>query len=92
MTEKTILDNLLSLLAEGGIHDYRELAGKLGVSPELLGEMLLGLERMGFLKTVATSCPGSCEGCPLSAECRLAGQGRVWVLTERGAERARTLG
>jgi len=87
-----MLDSLLSLLAEGGIHDYGGLAGKLGVSPKLLEEMLLGLERTGFLKAVATRCPGSCEGCPIRAECRVAGLGRAWVLTEKGAERATSAG
>lgn len=92
-----MLDRLLSLLTDGGVHTPATLAVRLGVSEALLELMLDDLARMGYVYLVqdqscaATPGAGSpttpaahCTGCPMAGACavRLAG-GRVWALTEK---------
>ena len=50
------LQLLLERLAEGPVHTPTELAQFLGVGPALLEQMLLDLERAGYLKTLKMSC------------------------------------
>jgi predicted ArsR family transcriptional regulator len=80
-----MLQRLLELVAEGGVHTYAELARQLGVSIELLEQMLEELARRGYLRPVAGDCQSQCTGCPLAKTCAVGGPTRVWALTERGA-------
>jgi len=80
-----MLERLLSLVGQGGVHSYTDLARQLDVSEELLEQMLQDLARMGYLRLVAGSCQGRCAGCPLAETCAVGGPTRVWTLTERGA-------
>ena len=50
------LQLLLERLAEGPVHTPTGLAQSLGVGPALLEQMLLDLERAGYLKTLKMSC------------------------------------
>jgi hypothetical protein len=85
-----MLERLLDLLAAGGVHTPGELAARLGVSDDLLDQMLTDLSRMGYLRQVgdmtcasSSAAPsGQCGGCPLAGACAV-GQsgGRVWALT-----------
>lgn len=81
-----MLEKLLELLRQGSVHTYAELAGKLGVSESLLEGMLEDLQRRGYLKLVSRQCPGHCQGCSLESICAVGGQGRIWALTEKGAQ------
>jgi len=83
-----MLDHLLRIMAQGGVNDYGDLACKLNVSAGLLDQMLEDLSRMGYLRALGEDCGETCEGCPLAAQCKVRGQGRVWVLTQKGARRA----
>jgi len=80
-----MLQRLLELVTEGGVHTYAELARQLDVSEELLEQMLQRLARMGYLKQVSTECNAHCASCPMNSTCAVGRPGRVWTLTEKGA-------
>jgi predicted ArsR family transcriptional regulator len=79
-----MLDRLLSLVSQGGVHSYADLARQLDVTEELLEQMLQDLARMGYLRSVAEGCEAQCAGCPLAETCAVGGPTRVWTLTEKG--------
>jgi hypothetical protein len=81
------LEELLRLVAVGGVHSYEELAAALSVSVPLLEAMLENLARLGYLRLAETACGENCHNCPIGG-CSVAGQGRLWVLTEKGARAA----
>lgn len=78
------LQELLRLVAEGGVHSYEELAADLSVPVPLLEAMLENLARLGYLRLAEAACDQACESCPIGG-CSVAGRGRLWVLTEKGA-------
>jgi predicted ArsR family transcriptional regulator len=82
-----MLDRLLSLVRQGGVHSYADLARQLDVSEELLEQMLEDLARMGYLRPVAAGCEAHCAGCPMAETCAIGGPTRVWTLTEKGESR-----
>lgn len=79
------MEELLRRIAEGGTYNLSELAQELGVSEELLRQMIEDLAQRGYLRPVAGDCQGHCAGCPLAKTCTIGGPTRVWALTERGA-------
>ena len=83
-----MLDQVLRIVAQGGIHTRRELAQQLGVGEELLQQMIDDLVRIGCLKPVVGDCNDRCAGCPFAAECVIGGAGRIWTLTEKRVEEA----
>jgi len=78
-----MLERLLSLVGQGGVHSYTDLARQLDVTVELLEQMLQDLARMGYLRLVADGCETQCAGCPLAETCAAGGPTRVWALTEK---------
>jgi len=78
-----MLEELLKSVADGGIHSLRDLAGQLGVSPEMVEAMLDDLTRRGYLRVLGNGCDGQCATCPLGG-CAVAGSNRLWSLTEKG--------
>ncbi len=88
------LQELLRLVAVGGVHSYEELATALSVPLPLLEAMLENLARLGYLRAVDAACGGDGPGCPSGGHgcpgggCSVAGRGRIWVLTEKGARAA----
>jgi hypothetical protein len=85
-----VIEELLGLVAEGGIHSYDELARRLSISHPLLEAMLEDLSRLGYLSAVQDGCEGHCTGCGVSG-CSIVGTGRLWTLTDRGAKAASRL-
>ena len=79
-----MLERLLSLVGQRGVHSYADLARQLDVSEELLEQMLQDLARMGYLRPVAGHCEGQCAGCHLTKICAVGCPTRVWMLTEKG--------
>ena len=78
-----MLEKLLQLVGEGGIHSYDELAARLGASRPLLEAMIQDLVRLGYLKPAVSTC----EGSPACRDnCSLAGCSTtpLWTLTARG--------
>jgi hypothetical protein len=87
-----VLNQLLGMLAEGGVHTPAELANRLDVTERLVDQMLIDLSRMGYLRSVSGgSCqtlpgddPGPCADCPLSNACAVCEPGaQVWALTQK---------
>ena len=81
------LQELLRLVAVGGVHSYDELAETLALPLSLLEAMLEDLGRMGYLRPAEAACSDNCAKCPMGG-CSVAGRGRLWVLTEKGARAA----
>jgi hypothetical protein len=79
-----MIENLLQAVAEGGVHSYEELAGRLSISLPLLEMMLEDLGRLGYLRAVHSGCEDGCSHCSVGG-CSIAGPGRLWALTEKGA-------
>ncbi|MFB0536324.1 MAG: FeoC-like transcriptional regulator [Anaerolineae bacterium] len=79
-----MLERLLSLVGQGGMHSYVDLARQLDVSEELLEQMLEDLARMGYLRPVANGCETQCAGCSVAEACAIGGPTRVWTLTGKG--------
>jgi hypothetical protein len=64
-----MLNDLLRLLGDGGIHSTAELARRLGVNEALVTAMTGDLTRRGYLAPVDTGCGTSCDGCGLAKAC-----------------------
>jgi hypothetical protein len=79
-----MLENLLQLVAEGGVHSYEDLTVRLAISQPLLEAMLEDLARRGYLRSVGDGCGGQCGACHHGG-CSIAGPGRLWTLTDKGA-------
>ena len=69
-----MLNDLLRLLGDGGIHSTAELARRLAVTETLLAAMTGDLTRRGYLAALDTSCATACDGCGLSAACAAPGE------------------
>jgi hypothetical protein len=85
-----MLEQLLRLVAEGGIHSYDDLAGQLSIPVPLLETMLEDLARLGYLRPVDNGCGMHCAGCSMGS-CSISGPGRLWTLTEKGTKAAARL-
>ena len=85
-----MLEQLLQLVAQGGVHSYADLTTRLSISQPLLEAMLEDLARLGYLRAVDAGCEGHCTGCAHDG-CSIAGPGRLWTLTTRGTETAARL-
>ncbi len=86
-----MLERLLQLVAEGGVHSYEDLSQRLSISQALLEAMLEDLARLGYLRAVGDGCAGHCTGCSIGS-CSVAGSGRLWSLTEKGTRAAKLAG
>jgi len=80
---------LLKRLASGTAQTIGQLAAELDVDRELLEQMLLDLERAGYLRAVQGCAEGQCRSCDLQALCTLGQQQRVWIVTEKSSRAAR---
>ena len=85
-----MLESLLRMVAEGGIHSYDSLANRLAISQPLLEVMLEDLARLGYLRPVEEGCGKNCTSCPVGS-CSVTGPGRLWSLTDKGAKAAARL-
>ena len=82
-----MLEQVLSLVAQGGVHSYDDLTQALSVPEPLLEVMLEDLVRMGYLQAINDRCEGNCHGCSIGG-CSVSGPGRLWALTAKGARAA----
>ena len=82
-----MLERLLQLVAEGGVHSYEDLMARLAISQPMLEAMLDDLGRLGYLRAVNDRCEGHV---PVArwAGCSVSGPGRLWSLTDKGAKAA----
>ena len=79
-----MMEQLLQLVAAGGVQSYEDLTDSLGISLPLLEAMLEDLARLGYLRALDDRCQGHCTGCSVGS-CSVTGPGRLWALTERGS-------
>ena len=84
-----LLEDLLIALIDGGSRTVAELAQKLGATERMVRELMGGLSRMGYLRSLSGECGEGCGSCPLAGECVTASVEGIWVLTEKGREAAR---
>ena len=85
-----MLEELLGLVGEGGLHCYDELAARLGVSRPLVEAMIHDLVRLGYLRPAVGACedsPGCRTGCSKGG-CGSIGVAPLWTLTDKGAQAA----
>ncbi len=81
-----MLMDLLERVGRGGIQRPADLAAELEVSSSLVEQMLLDLERMGYLKNIVGGCsPSSCAHCGASCSLPVQKVGQAWTLTSKGA-------
>ena len=78
-----MLERLLKRIAEGGIQSQAHIARELNVSEDLIAQMLLDLERMGYIRPLANSCGSHCEHCDLAATCSDHEPVPMWTLTDK---------
>jgi hypothetical protein len=83
-----VLERLLKAIGEGGVHSQSELASSMGVSEDLLAQMVEDLVRMGYLEPVGGACSSACTNCAMGDLCAVGGQGRIWTLTAKGQHAA----
>ena len=83
-----MLEELLRVMAEGGLRSYDDLAARLAVSRPLVEAMVQDLARLGYLRPAVDACersPACRAGCGLN-RCSTS---PLWTLTERGVRAAR---
>jgi hypothetical protein len=80
-----MLEQLLELVARGGVHSYEDLSKQLSISQPLLEAMLADLARLGYLRAVRDECGEHCSACSIG-RCSVTGPGRLWTLTEKGSK------
>ena len=80
---------MLRLLAGGTVHTFAQLAAELSLDQALVKQMLLDLERAGYVQTITGCAEGQCRSCDLQGLCALGQQQRVWIVTEKSSRAAR---
>ena len=83
-----MLEKLLHTISRDGTYRSVELARKLGVSAELLEQMMADLIKAGYLRPVEGCCDDQCCGCSQAGDCGQAGsrsrsKTRMWTLDDR---------
>jgi predicted transcriptional regulator len=77
-----MLEKLVEEIRAGGTVEIRELAIRLGTTPQLVEVMLEHLQRSGLIQTYV-SCSDGCLGCSLQDACNKQTPGaiRLWQTT-----------
>lgn len=85
-----MLKQLLAEIASGRNHRLSELAARLETSEGMIAQMMIDLERKGYI-ACETNLPGACPACHGGcAACALhdpAAAGQTWALTDKGRRR-----
>ncbi len=86
-----MLQTLLRMLQQGRVYHYEELAQALGVSQQMLEELLRALARLGYLQQVSGGaagghCGAGCQQCPMRGTCAVGAPGHIWTLTDKGRQ------
>ena len=67
--QASLVERMLRLLEEGGIHSTAELARRLGTTEALVTAMAENLTHHGYLAPIETGCETSCTGCWAAERC-----------------------
>jgi hypothetical protein len=84
-----MFERLLSVLAQGGVYSYADLARQLGVGEGLLQRMVADLVEWGYLRPVTLmtdECQGGCKGCSLAGACAMRSPIQLWAPTEKARQ------
>lgn len=79
-----MLRAILYFAAVNGIVRNAELAYELGLSPELVEQILEQLTHYGYLKMIVPGCSIPCARCPMRKACLFGNQPKIWSLTPKG--------
>jgi primosomal protein N' len=80
---------LLRELASGRPLSLDDLARAADAPPDLLEQMLLDLERAGYVRRVDCAQANHCADCPSAAACVDHTGGRIWAVTDKGFRAAK---
>ena len=83
-----MLNDLLRLLGDGGIHSTAELARRLGVNETMVTALTGDLTRRGYLAALDMGCATACDGCGMGAACSEP-RAPLLTLTAKGQAAAR---
>ena len=84
-----MLEEILRLLSAGQSLNAVQLARQLGVTHGLVDQMLIDLERGGYIARFALGCEtGQCEHCAGRAGCHSQPTLSGWSLTDKGRRMA----
>lgn len=77
-----MLEQLVKEIRAGGTLETRDLATRLGTTPQLIEVMLEHLQRSGLIRAYV-SCSDGCLGCSLQDACKEPAPGaiRLWQTT-----------
>ena len=89
MVNKDILQRLLKRIASTELCTKESLASELGVSTDIIDDMLEKLKDLELLSEVEPGCVGHCEVCDIKVLCHSRHNGRIWILTEAGKRQLR---
>lgn len=80
-----MLEQLVKEIRAGGTLETRDLAARLGTTPQLIEVMLEHLQRSGLIQAYV-SCSDGCEGCGLKDGCnkQTPGMIRLWQSKSEG--------
>lgn len=84
MVNKDILQRLLERIASSELCTKESLATELGVSPDIIDDMLEQLKALELLSEVESGCSCYCNSCEIKPLCHATHNGRIWMLTETG--------
>ncbi len=91
-----LLNEMLRLLGEGGLHSTAEIARRLGVGQEMVAAMADDLARRGYLVPLDAGCATGCDGCGLAHACAAPGSPAavmpMLALTAKGRRAAESIG
>jgi hypothetical protein len=96
-----VLRRILALLASGGARTLEGFALELDLDPAEVEDMLERLCSLDYVEELGEAMSGSCvdgerssragcSGCGMASLCGQARKGRVWSLTSKGREAARS--
>ena len=84
MVHKDILQRLLKRIASRELCTKEILANELGVSEDIIDDMLERLKELELLTEVEPGCIAQCDNCEIRRLCHSRHHGRIWMLTPAG--------
>jgi hypothetical protein len=90
MRKTMLLQETIKAIAAGKAHNRSELAQQLGVSEDMLAQLMRELEFKGYLKSPAADAGSTsqCRGCSCAHVCSGDETRKMWQLTEKGLRAA----
>lgn len=80
-----MFQELIKIIQAGHLHSTSELAIEMGVSEEIVRQLIEQLEKRDYLQAAGGNCQSyspSCSQCPVNLHCHL--PAKQWTLTAKG--------